>query len=66
MSSATVFGFQGGALGVIYATNGAIPGKWINDYRLVSQKMTAEFTNANNAVIPFHGRNASPDGDHQQ
>ena len=39
--SATIFGFQGGAMGVIYATNGAIPGKWINDYRLVSQKLTA-------------------------
>ncbi|HSK88053.1 MAG TPA: Gfo/Idh/MocA family oxidoreductase [Anaerolineales bacterium] len=51
--SATVFGFQGGALGVIYATNGAIPGKWINDYRLVSQKLTAEFTNANNALFHF-------------
>jgi predicted dehydrogenase len=51
--SATVFGFPGGALGVIYATNGAIPGKWINDYRLISQKLTAEFTNANNAVFHF-------------
>jgi predicted dehydrogenase len=51
--SATIFGFQGGAIGVIYATNGAIPGKWINDYRLVSQKLTAEFTNANNALFHF-------------
>ena len=51
--SATVFGFQGGALGVIYATNGAIPGIWINDYRLVSQNLTAEFTNANNALFHF-------------
>jgi predicted dehydrogenase len=51
--SATVFGFQGGGIGVIYATNGAIPGKWINDYRLVSHKLTAEFTNANNAIFHF-------------
>lgn len=51
--SATVFGFRGGAMGVVYATNGAIPGKWINDYRLVSQKLTVEFTNANNAVFHF-------------
>jgi predicted dehydrogenase len=51
--SATVFGFQGGGIGVIYATNGAIPGKWINDYRLVAQKLTAEFANANNAVFHF-------------
>jgi predicted dehydrogenase len=51
--SATVFGFPGGGMGVIYATNGAIPGKWINDYRLVSQKLTAEFTNANNGLFHF-------------
>ena len=51
--SATVFGFQGGAMGVIYATNGAIPGKWINDYRLVSQKLTADFSSANNASFHF-------------
>src|SRR5215216_5377214 len=51
--SATVFGFQGGAIGVIYATNGAIPGKWINDYRLVSQKLTAGFSDANHALFHF-------------
>jgi predicted dehydrogenase len=56
--SATIYGFPGGALGVIYATNGAIPGKWINDYRFVSQKLVAEFTNANNAV--FHFTSESP------
>ena len=51
--SATIFGFQGGAVGVIYATNGAIPGKWINDYRLVSHNLTAEFADANNAMLHF-------------
>jgi len=51
--SATVFGFQGGAIGVIYATNGAIPGQWINDYRIVAQKLTAEFSNANNGLFHF-------------
>lgn len=52
-ASATIFGFQGGGIGVIYATNGAIPGQWINDYRLVAQKLTAEFSNANNALFHF-------------
>jgi predicted dehydrogenase len=51
--SATVVSFRSGALGVIYATNGAIPGRWINDYKLVAHKLTAEFTNANNAVFHF-------------
>ena len=50
--SATVASFRSGALGVIYATNGAIPKRWINDYRVVSQNITADFINANNAT--FH------------
>ncbi len=50
--SATVFSFVGGALGVICATNGAIPDRWINDYRLVAHKVTAEFSDANHST--FH------------
>ncbi|HET9909882.1 MAG TPA: Gfo/Idh/MocA family oxidoreductase [Anaerolineales bacterium] len=51
--SATVLGFPQGGVGVIYATNGAIPGRWINDYRLVSKNLTADFSNANNATFHF-------------
>jgi predicted dehydrogenase len=51
--SATVYGFAGGALGVIYATNAAIPNQWINDYRLVAHKLTAEFGDANHATFHF-------------
>jgi predicted dehydrogenase len=58
--SATVFGFQNGALGVIYATNGAIPNRWINDYRIVTQKITAEFSNANNATFYFTAEADTP------
>jgi predicted dehydrogenase len=47
--SATIISFQNGGIGVVYATNNAIPGKWINDYRVVSKSITAEFTNANHA-----------------
>lgn len=49
--STTIFSYDSGALGVIYATNGAIPNRWINDYRVVTRNVTAEFTNANNAVF---------------
>lgn len=49
--SGTLIGFKNGGIGVIYATNGAIPGKWINDYRLVAQRLTAEFTDANHATF---------------
>lgn len=59
--SATIFGFPSGGVGVIYATNGAIPGRWINDFRVVSRNITAEFTNANDAV--FHH---TAEGDRQE
>ncbi|MDT8305182.1 MAG: Gfo/Idh/MocA family oxidoreductase, partial [Anaerolineae bacterium] len=49
--SATVVSFASGALGVVYATNNAIPGKWINDYRLVAQNLTADFADANHATF---------------
>ncbi len=51
--SATVVSFANGALGVVYATNGAIPGKWVHDYRVVAGKLTAEFTSANQATFVF-------------
>lgn len=51
--SATVVGFPEGGIGVVYATNGAIPGKWINDYRIVTRSLTAEFTNANQATFTY-------------
>ena len=56
--SATVFGFPHGGIGIIYATNGAIPNRWINDYRVVSKNITADFTNANNATLHY---TAQPD-----
>jgi predicted dehydrogenase len=49
--SATIVGFRQGGMGVIYATNNAIPGKWINDYRIVTHHLTADFQNANNATF---------------
>lgn len=49
--SASVIVFKSGAVASVTGTNGAIPGKWINDYRVVTQFYTAEFTDSNNAVI---------------
>jgi predicted dehydrogenase len=53
--SGTVIGFKNGGIGVIYASNGAIPGKWVNDYRLVARNLTAEFTDANHAMFTYTG-----------
>lgn len=49
--SATIFSFANGALGVIYATNGAIPGRWSKEWRVVTQKLVAEFSDWNNATF---------------
>jgi len=49
--SATAIRFKTGALAVVAATNAAIPGRWIADYRLVAQRATIDFADANNAVI---------------
>jgi predicted dehydrogenase len=51
--SATIFSFPTGGIGVIYATNGAIPNRWINDYRVVSRNLTVEFTDANHATFHY-------------
>jgi predicted dehydrogenase len=56
--SATIVNFKNGGLGVVYATNNAIPGKWINDYRVVTGNITADFNDANHAV--FHLTNQEP------
>jgi len=49
--SGVLVSFESGALGVIAATNGAIPGQWINQYHLVTQHLTADFTDANHATL---------------
>jgi predicted dehydrogenase len=57
--SATTIRFASGGLAVVAATNGAIPNRWDYDWRLVLPNLTADFTDANNAV--FHDtRQAEP------
>lgn len=55
--SATVVGFASGALGVVAATNNAIPGRWISDYHVVAQRLTADFADANHATLTLTGGN---------
>jgi predicted dehydrogenase len=51
--SATVYGFPDRGIGIIYASNGAIPNRWINDFQLVTQHITADFASANQATFAF-------------
>ena len=50
--SATVIRFLSGSVATISATNGAIPGRWDCDWRLVLPGLTADFQDPNHAV--FH------------
>jgi predicted dehydrogenase len=58
-ASATVIRFASGSLAVIAATNGAIPGRWDSDWRVVRQNLTADVTNANHAVM-YHTDQSPP------
>jgi predicted dehydrogenase len=49
--SSTIVTFANGALGTIAATNTAIPGRWLESYWVVTQRLTAEFQNANHATF---------------
>jgi predicted dehydrogenase len=51
--SGTVFGFKNGAVGVMGATNGAIPERWEYEFRLVCLNLTVQFTDANNATLTY-------------
>jgi predicted dehydrogenase len=50
-SSAIVLGYGDGRIGVLNATNGAIPGKWDKLWQLVGERMTGRFTGWNTGVL---------------
>lgn len=49
--STSILKFRNGGLGVISATNFAIPNKWLHELNIVSRSLTAFFNDANNAVF---------------
>lgn len=57
-ASGTLIRFANGSLAVIAATNGAIPGRWDSDWRVMLPALTADFSNANRAVM--HQTDVSP------
>lgn len=50
-SSAIVLGYDDGRIGVLNATNGAVPGKWDKLWQVVAERMTGRFTGWNNATL---------------
>lgn len=51
--SATSILFDSGAVATVAGTDGAIPGQWINAYKVITRGITAEFVDANNATLTF-------------
>jgi predicted dehydrogenase len=51
--SATSILFQSGAVATVAGTDGAIPGQWINAYKVITRNMTVDFQDANNATLHF-------------
>ncbi|HEY0748474.1 MAG TPA: Gfo/Idh/MocA family oxidoreductase, partial [Steroidobacteraceae bacterium] len=54
-ASALILGFEDGRIGVLNATNGAVPGKWDKHWQLVAERMTARFTGWNSGVFTHTG-----------
>ncbi|MEM2931172.1 MAG: Gfo/Idh/MocA family oxidoreductase [Thermoproteota archaeon] len=55
--STSILRFKNGGLGVISATNFAIPNKWLHELNIVSRNLTVFFTDANNAVFTPTNKN---------
>jgi predicted dehydrogenase len=49
--SAIVLGYRDGRIGVLNATNGAVPGQWNKLWEIVAQRMTGRFTGWNTAKL---------------
>jgi predicted dehydrogenase len=51
--SGTVISFKSGAVGVLSATNNAVPWKWAWDYKLVARSLSVDFHDSNHATYTF-------------
>lgn len=49
--SAVVFGWDDGRVASLHASNAAIPGRWLKEWRLVAERCTGRFEDWNNAVL---------------
>jgi predicted dehydrogenase len=49
--SAMILGYDDGRVGVLNATNGAIPGKWAKSWQVIAERMTGQFTGWNAGTL---------------
>ena len=54
-TSAIILGYDDGRIGVLNATNGAIPGKWDKLWQVIGERMTGRFTGWNTGVLTHTG-----------
>ncbi|SMC54523.1 Gfo/Idh/MocA family oxidoreductase [Rhizobium sp. RU36D] len=47
--SAIILGYDDGRIGVLHASNAAVPGRWAKQWQIVAERMTGQFTDWNNA-----------------
>jgi predicted dehydrogenase len=58
--SAMILGYEDGRVGVLNATNGAIPGKWDKSWQVIAERMTGHFTGWNTGTLTrTHGEVSS-------
>ena len=53
--SAIVLGYDDGRIGVLHASNAAIPGRWMKSWQIVAEHATGLFADWNTAEIVTHG-----------
>jgi predicted dehydrogenase len=49
--SALILGYRDGRIGILNATNGAVPGQWSKLWEIVAERMTGRFTGWNTAKL---------------
>jgi predicted dehydrogenase len=59
--SAAIFGYGDGRIGVLHASNGAIPGRWMKSWQIVAERATGLFTDWNRAEIVRVADPAAPE-----
>lgn len=53
--SAIILGYDDGRIGVLHASNAAIPGRWMKQWQIVATRMTGIFADMNNAELVTTG-----------
>ena len=49
--SAIILGYADGRIGVLHASNAAVPGRWTKRWQIVARRMTGVFEDWNNAEL---------------